>query len=88
MAGIDYISKIGLSTYDTALLFHLIGLAKYNGMVFSTQREIAEYMGSHASNVNQAIKRLIGFGLLHQEDKALRIDPLICQFGSGAGFQE
>jgi DNA-binding MarR family transcriptional regulator len=69
MEGIDYISKIGLSTYDTALLFRLIGLAKYNGMVYASQREIAEYTGTHQANVNQAIKRLVAFGLLRKEEK-------------------
>lgn len=82
LTGIDYISKIGLSPFDTALLFYLIGLAKYNGLIYSSQREIAAYMGSHPSNINQAIKRLIAFGLIRKEEKVLKIDPLICQFGN------
>lgn len=83
---IDYISKIALSAFDRGLLLLLVGLAKYNGMIYSSQREIADYAGTHQANVSQAIKRLIASGLLHQEDKALRIDPLFCQFGNGDGL--
>lgn len=83
LEGIDHLHKVGASVYDRALLLMLVGLAKYNGMIFQSQRQIAEYMASDVSNVNRAIKRLVAFGLLHKEDDALRIDPLFCQFGAG-----
>lgn len=81
LEGIDHLHKVGASIYDRALLLMLVGLAKYNGMVFNSQREIAEYAMSDVSNVNKAIKRLIAFGVLQRVDDALRIDPLFCQFG-------
>ena len=81
LEGIDHLHKVGASMYDRALLLMLVGLAKYNGMVFHSQREIADYAMSDVSNVNRAIKRLIAFGFLIKVDGGLRIDPLFCQFG-------
>lgn len=82
LEGIDHLNKVGASTYDRSLLLMLVGLAKYNGMVYQSQRQIADYAGTHQANVNQAIKRLIAYGLLHKEGETLRIDPLFCQFGN------
>lgn len=81
LTGIDYINKIKLSNLDKALLLSLVGLAKYKGLIYASQREIAEYIGKDVSTVNKSIKNLIQHGLVIKEKDHLRIDPTFCQFG-------
>lgn len=84
MAGIDYLAEAGVSTFDKSVLLSLLGLAKYNGLIFASQREIAEYANSHPANVNKAIKRLIAYGFISRIENGLKIEPTFCQFGKCA----
>lgn len=81
---LDDMQERGVSVFDRALMLSLIGMAKYGGLIYASQREIADYAGTYPANVNQAIKRLVVYGYLHKEKDCLRIDPLFCQFGKGA----
>lgn len=81
MDGIDYLSEAGVSVFDRAVLLSLLGLAKYNGLIFASQREIADYANTHQANVSQAIKRLIALGFISKIENGLKIEPTFCQYG-------
>ena len=81
LKAIDYISETKLPVFERGLLLVLIGLAKYKGLVFASQREVAEYANTSQSAVNKGLKSLIAHGLVIKEKDHLRIDPTFCQFG-------
>lgn len=87
LQAVDDMSKRGVSMFDVAMMSYLIGLSKYNGVVYATQREIADYAGTYPANVNKSLKRLKSYGYLQEVDGGLRIDPCFCQFGTN-GIEE
>lgn len=82
LSAIDNLQSV--SYYDKGLLLSLLGLARHNGLIFASQREIAEYANSHPANVNKAIKRLIALGFISKIENGLKIEPTFCQYGKGS----
>jgi|SRR5882762_1128169 len=82
LESIDDLSRQKLSIFDKGLLLCLIGLAKYDGLVYHSQRAIADYAGTYQSNVSESLKRLKKLGYVLEEDETYRIDPVFCKFGS------
>ncbi len=68
--------------FDMLVLMAMISIARYQGIVYKSQREIAEYMKSDVSSLNKSIKRLIALGMLHKIKGGYRIDPATCRIGS------